>query len=115
MVKPSQVADGIITFAESEMLPALDGWQLWAASAALILASQRAELIVNVLLENKIVSALGLVGKDGMIDIDAAAEAMKETAKKRGKLEIDLPAFGKVKFSESDFDKLLGYINDSQA
>ena len=116
MVKPAQVADGVILFAETELLPALGGWQLWVAGAALALLRPRVDKVLDSLTTNKIVSALGLVDADGMIDTPAAAEALKESIRKHGKLPLDIPLLGSAyKFSEKDIDALLGFIEKSGA
>lgn len=115
MVKAEQVADGIVSFADAEILPAMEGWQFWTASAAIVLARQRADLIISTLAGNKFVSALGIIDADGMVDVDAAIEAAKHTAQKHGKLEIDLPMIGKIKLSGEDFDTLREHIMKSKS
>lgn len=113
MVKPEQVADGIIAYADAEMLPAMDGWQLIAATAALVLARQRIDLFTPKILNNKYVSALGIVDKNGLVDIDTSIAAIKESINKNGKLTVDVPMIGEMKFDISDFDKLKEYIIQS--
>jgi len=111
MVTPSQMAAGVVAFAETELLPAMSGWQLWTASAALVLAGQRADALITTLAGNEAVKALGLVDEQGNIDIEAAAEAVKGAIRKHGKLPIELPVFGcSFKLSENDVETLRGYI-----
>lgn len=111
MVKPEYVTEGIIMFAEAELLPALEGWRLWVGAAAMALVRQRAGEILAKIAGNKIVSGLGLVDKDGMIDIDAAAAALKQAARKYGKLSLDIPTLDiAYNFTEHDVDTLCGYI-----
>jgi len=114
MVKPEQVIDGTLAFIEAEMLPTLGGWKAWAASAVMVQLYQSAEKVLSELLNNKAMGMLGLVDADGMIDIDAAASAMRETARKHGKLEIDIPMLGKFRFDEADFNKLAEHIKNSE-
>jgi len=113
-VKPEQVIDGAMAFVEGEMLPTLEGWKAWAASAAMVQLYQSAGKALPELLNNKTVAALGLVDESGMIDIDAAVNVMKETARKKGKLELDIPLLGKFRLDENDFDKLAEYIKKSE-
>lgn len=113
MVKPEQVAQGVMSYAEAEILPAMQGGQLWAGSAILILLSQRANQMVAALAKDKMFAMLGLVDENGMIDVDAAANALKETARKHGKLTVSLPMFGKFSFGEEDFDALREHITNA--
>lgn len=53
MVKPEQVIDGLTAYAESEIMPALEGMHLWAGSAALILIRRRADSILLELMKDK--------------------------------------------------------------
>ena len=110
MAPPAQIADGLTLFAESEILPALAGWKLGIAAAAVILFRQRIDRLIPTVADNKIVSALGLSDTDGNIDVEAAAEALKESIRKAGNLMVDIPLLGTFKFKEVDIDQLLEYM-----
>lgn len=112
MVTPGQMTDGIILFAESELLPALKGWQAWVATAALIRVRQQAEPILAALTQSKAIAALGLVDAEGMIDVDAAADALKEAARKHGAVSVDIPVLEiAYTFAEKDIETLRECIN----
>ena len=111
-MRPEQVAEGLSLFVESELLPAFDGWRMWAAAAALALFHKQSGSIITTLSQNKIISSLGVVDGDGNIDVDSAIEALKEALRKHGKLPLDIPALDiSFNFSENDVETLRGYLN----
>ena len=115
MKHPDKIAAGIAAFAEAELLPALDGWRLWAGSAALALASGKSGELIGALSGNQAARQLGLADKDGMIDVDAAASALKSAIRAHGKLPVDIPLLDiKFEFSEKDIDALLSYIGGAE-
>lgn len=78
------------------------------------LASQRVNDVMASLKNNKAVSALGLIDKDGLIDVKAACDALKQTARKHGKLSLDLPVFDVTfNFTEQNIETLRGYIEQA--
>lgn len=111
MVKPEYVAEGVAMFAEAELLPALGGWQLGVCTAALYLARKRAAAVLDALKGNSIVSALGVMDDDGLVDVEAAADALKYAARKQGKISVDIPVIDiSYSFTEQNIEALRGYI-----
>lgn len=109
-VTVKKLAAGVMSYVEAEVLPSLSGWQLWAAAAAMNALKQKAEPLVAMVIEHPAAKVIGVVSEDGTVDVDALTAALAETAKTRGKLELDIPAIGKVKFGEGDFEALRLHI-----
>lgn len=110
MLTVSQFVDGTITYIEAEILPVLDGWQVWVAGAALSLARKRADTALEPLLNHKAVRALGLVSDTGLLDLDAAYIALKAAAQKHGSIKVDLGAIGDFSFCDKDLEALYKHL-----
>lgn len=110
MLKVSQLVDGTITYIEVEILPVLDGWQVWVAGAALNLARKRADTVLEPLLKHKAINALGLMNDSGLVDLDAAYIAIKAAAHKHGDIKVDLGAIGDFTFGEKDLEALYKHL-----
>ena len=76
MFATKQVIECVFGFIETEMLPAQDGGRLVLGAITLNLAKSRAEKLVEPLMSGKWLSALGVVGETGGIDIDAVYDVM---------------------------------------
>ena len=112
MTKPEYVAEGVMMFAEKELLPALEGWKMWTAGAALLLAKQQATEIMEEFVKSKAAVMLRIANEDGDIDVEAVGRALKQTARSQGSLKLDIPLFDiEFSISESNVDTLLDYID----
>lgn len=105
-----QVINGIIMYADNEVIGMLPTSGKWIMGTAIGLASNKAANMVEVLKDNAIVKMLDIVDNDGMIDVDTLISAMKNAADKYGKLTVDVPMIGKLTFNSSDIDRLKSYI-----
>jgi hypothetical protein len=110
MITQTQFTDGVAAFIEAEMLPALEGWQLWVGSAALNLAKLNADRFIEPYL--KYAEALGAVNADGLIDIDAIYGALKQSGKKLKPFKVEL---GSTVFtiSPGEIDNLYAKLKQS--
>ena len=111
MIPAGKVLEGMTIFIESEILPSLSGWQLIAAGAGIALINQKSVNAVKMLSGNKMVLGLGLMDESGNLDVNTAAEAVKESIRKHGKLDVSIPAIGDFRFAEKDINALVACIN----
>ena len=102
-VKVEYIASGLIDYAESYMLPAMDGITMWVGAAALEYARTQSKKIADLIKEYEILKTLEIINAEGYIDIDSLIEVCQTTAKRHGKLDLELPMFGKFSLVESDF------------
>jgi hypothetical protein len=78
MITKTQLIEGLINYVETEMITFLEGSQRFVSQVAINLAKPRAVNLLEPLLENKTLQALGIVSDTGLIDIDAAYNALKQ-------------------------------------
>lgn len=105
-----QVIQGLINYADNEVLNKLPASGRWIMGTGIALATNRANAVVEILRENAIAKMLGVVDDDGMIDADLLIEAMKSAADRYGSMTVDVPLIGKLTFSSSDVNQLSAYM-----
>jgi hypothetical protein len=110
MVSISQAKQGANAYVNNEIISRMAGWQKWVAGAAVAVATARAEDIFAKLKDHPVVTALGVVDADGMIDIDVLHRAFAEQARTSGPISIDIPAFGTIAINAEDVDNMARYI-----
>ena len=121
MITKKQLTKGLVAFITGEVLSALDGWQLWAASIAVNLAEANSDKVIEQYLGHPALSSLGVVCDDGLIDIEKVYQAFVQTKKgmKSNQCQwvVDLSAFGlgKFTFKPDDVEALYQYLQGQAA
>ena len=105
-----QVINGLINYADSEVMIKLPTTSKWIMGTAIGVMSNKTSKIIDKLKDNPIVDILGIVDENGNIDIDTLIQAMKESASKYGNVTVEVPLVGKLTFTSNDFDMLRSYI-----
>lgn len=105
-----QIMQGIMNYADSEVINKLPTAGKWVVGTAIGLATTRANNVVDAIQTNAIAKAFGIVDENGLIDIDALMSAMKNSADRYGKISVEVPLIGKLSFSSADVDTLRNYI-----
>ena len=110
-ISREQLVEGVAGYIEDEMLSALDGGAYWVGATAIVLLMANPDAILGSLLEHKLIKFMGIVDKNGDIDIEKAYNAFKK-ASKSGKFKpvtISLQRFGlpdEFDLTPTDIDKL---------
>lgn len=106
MITREQLASGIIRYIDTEIIPALPTASKWGVGTLVILAKGKYEDLIANAINMPIVKALGVVDENGLIDIDALANALRQSAGKYGNLQIEIPFGGTLSFTAEDVDRL---------
>lgn len=107
------VLQGIINYINKEILSTMADWQAMLARIAVSRVLQGKEAIKALLTQNAFLQTFGFVAVDGSIDVDGLVRDLKEQIASTGKLEIDIPVFGKFGFTPEDVDVLHKYIKEA--
>ena len=110
LYKFEKVVDGITRYLDAEIYANMNDLQEVIARVAVGRMIVNEGGIKNSLLNNGIIRSLGIIDSDGMIDVDALVGEVKEAMKKKGKVEISIPLFGKMTFHPADIDEIHRYI-----
>ena len=112
MVTFTQVKSGVAKYITDEIIAKMESWKKWVSGAAVSIALTKADALFDAAKSNELVSMLGVVRSDGMIDIDALRSAFKAQAESSGPIDIDIPAIGKITLSSDDIDMIYRYIKE---
>lgn len=102
----SRVLDGAAEFIEKDIMPSMNDWQEIAARIALGRVFDNRDAIKNYLINTGYLRTFTLIDEDGNVDIDRLAADLKREIDKKGKIEINLKVFGKMRFDTGDVEKL---------
>lgn len=113
MVHKSKIIPGLSQFVDNNILaqypPTSMKRILCAGGIALYL--NKGEVLIDALLSNPMISALGVSTPDGMINIELLRDTLKKEIAKAGYMRISFPILGDIDFTLEDVDSLYGYIS----
>ena len=108
----SKIASGIVAYADSELIPRVNGsLRAWGIGAAVALACDKMQLIVRQMGEIPTVKSMGLIDGE-MVDVDAVYHAIKPYADKQT-ATISIPFVGNITFTTGDVDILYRLIKQA--
>lgn len=105
-----KVLDGVVRYINKEMYTGMNDLQEVVARMAVGRVINNRAAIKKTLIENPVIRTFGVIGEDGMVDVDSLAAELKEQINAKGKMQIAIPFIGKFTFVPEDVDKLLGEI-----
>jgi hypothetical protein len=115
MVHKSYLVPGISKFIDENILahyPATSMKRILMAGAVSLYLKQ-GETLVDTILSNPLITPLGVVKQDGMIDIETIRDILKSEVNKAGFMRLTLPLIGDVDFTPEDVDALYRLIIDA--
>lgn len=106
MVSFNRVLDGATAYIEQNIMPGMSDWQEIAARIALARVFDNRESLKDYLINNGYIRTFALIDEEGNVDIDRLAAEIKNEIERKGKLEVNLKIFGRLRFEPSDVDNL---------
>lgn len=104
-----RVLNGIAKYFDREIYANMNSWQEVIARLAVsrILGNKALE---DTLKNNSYIRTFAIMDENGKVDIDGLYRDLKRLVQSKGKVEFELPMFGKFTFTESDVDCLYNCI-----
>lgn len=113
MRNADEVVNGILRYAEHEVMPKLDTKSKIIMGTALGMATSSLDKAINALQGNELAQMIGAVNEDGLLDVDLIADNLKASSERYGNLSFTIPFTGGVmSFSPNDIDDVKRYINN---
>lgn len=110
MVTSEQIINGLTMYVDNEMTPKLDTASKWIVGTLVGILGVKAENLVLKIQSNELAVAIGAVNEDGLFDIDLIFEQLEKSAKKYGKLQINIPTLGVISLDDNDVNKIKKFI-----
>ena len=115
MVHKSSILPGLTRFIDESVLSHYEPTSikriLMAGAVSLYL--KKNERIVDTLVSNPLVSGLGVVTADGMVDLESLRDSLKKEINKVGFMRLSLPMVGDIDFTTEDIDMLYKFISEA--
>lgn len=105
-----RVIDGINRYIEREIYSKMNDWQEIFAKIAIGRLVGNKDNLKATLQNNAVLQTFAIIDSEGNVDIDSLAMDLKNQIAQKGKMELDIPMFGKFVFTSSDVDKLYNTI-----
>lgn len=112
VVHKSSLIPGFSRFIDENILahyPATSMKRILMAGAVSLYLKQ-GEGLVDTMLSNPLITTLGVVRPDGMIDLENIRDAVKQEINKAGFMRASIPMVGDVDFTADDVDALYRFI-----
>lgn len=104
------VINGIIKYMDKEIFSAMNDWQEMLARIATSRMLANAEQIKTLLNGNTFLKTFAIMDVNGNVDIVNLLNDVQTYLRSKGTMEVNLPMFGKFRFTEADVNKLRTYI-----
>lgn len=117
MVHKSNIIPGLSRFIDEAILsqyPPTSMKRILAAGGISLYLKQN-EGVVDTLISNPLISSLGVVTTDGMIDLETLRDVYRAEIAKAGFMRLSFPIIGDIDFTPEDVDTLYRYIVNTSA
>lgn len=105
-----RVFNGIIKYLDREIFPHMNDWQDMIARIYVSRVMGDPEKLKQTVMGNPFLRTFAIMDGEGNVDIDHLLNDIRAQIEKKGKLELNIPMFGKFNFMPNDVDKLRYYI-----
>ena len=106
MVTSKQIVEGVVAYANKDIMPKLEPMQQFLTGMALGVAGGKADGMIRTLAQQPMIAALDIIKPNGDVDLDTLYAAASAQMDRQGSLPIDIPIIGKMTFDRSDLDAL---------
>lgn len=108
-MKFDRVLNGIAKYMDREIYSGMNDWQEVAARMVVARVLNNPNLETT-LMNNPYIKTFAIADENGNIDIDSLYRDLRTVVQNKGKVEVNLPLFGKFTFTEGDVDCLYNCI-----
>ena len=93
MVTKEQIINGLIQYIDNVVIPALPTQGKWILGTYITLSMTKVNEMYDKFITSKLITELGIVDSNGMVDAESLLDALQMNARKHGKLMLNFPFF----------------------
>ena len=112
MITLQQAQMGLVKYIDTDIMPHLSGLKKVGLGIYTGLAGNNIAAIVERYAHHPAVEVLGVIDKDGNIDLDALYQAAAPMFAEGQKVPIDIPLIGELTVDKTDLEKLYRYMKE---
>ena len=105
----NKVLDGLERYIDNEIYAGMNENQ---QTIYLLAAGALEENAMDVLGSNAILRSMLCISRDGDVDLDRLHKLLQVSVRKKGKLTLNIPMFGKMTFNEADITDMIRTIKE---
>lgn len=113
MIPFEAVLAGATKYLDKNIYAGMNDWQEVLARIAVSRVLGVPDKIKEFLIDNNILKTFCIIDDDGNVDVERIASDLKREIDRKSSICVQVPVFGKYKFSSSDVDELTGYIMEA--
>lgn len=113
MIPFEAVLDGMTKYLDKNIYAGMNDWQEILARVAVSRVIGAPDAVKTSLINNNVLKTFCVIDADGNVDVERIASDFKREIDRKSSICVQIPAFGKYKFSSSDVDELTGYIMEA--
>lgn len=106
MYSVDKIINGLSRYIDKNIYTGMNDVQELVARIVVGRAIQNSGAIKEALTSNGFIRTFGFIDADGMVDVDILAQDIKREVSRKGCLELNIPMFGKMKFTAEDVDDI---------
>lgn len=108
-----KVAKGIVTFIDKEVFPKMATLQEMVGRIVVSRLYDNRHSIMETIKNNAVLKSIVFMSDGEEVDVEGLVRDIKSQISNKGKLEFEIPMFGKFTFVGSDIDTLHRYIMEA--
>lgn len=107
----SKVINAAFEYLEENMVPGMNDLQEIAFFAVKESVMEESQNLMKAVTKNPLYRAIAAVDKNGNVDTERLCNRIRKAIEHKGGVELDVPLYGKIKFTPEDIDKIEAKLN----
>lgn len=107
----SKVINAAFEYLEENMVPGMNDLQEIAFFAVKESVMEESQNLMDAVTKNPLYRAIAAVDKNGDVDTERLCNRIRKAIERKGGVELDVPLYGKIRFTPEDIDKIEAKLN----
>lgn len=107
----SKVINAAFEYLEENMIPGMNDLQEIAFFAVKESVMEESQNLMEAVTKNPLYRAIAAIDKNGDVDTERLCNRIRKAIERKGSVELDVPLYGKIRFTPEDIDKIEAKLN----